>query len=50
MENKLTDFQLAYLGMLRSQLCYWDKMENDEKLTSQQAYKLIKKLMKMKGI
>ena len=47
--NKLTDFQLAYLGLLRSELCYWDNMKNDKKLTSKQAYRLIKKLMKMKG-
>ena len=47
--NKATDFQIQYLGLLRSELCYWDNMKNDKYLSESQAHNLIRKLMKMKG-
>ena len=47
--NKATEWDIAFLGYLRSQLCYWDNMKNDKHLSHYQAQRLIKKLMKMKG-
>ena len=47
--NRATEWDIAYLGYLRSQLCYWDNMKNDKNLSHDQAQQLIKKLMKMKG-
>lgn len=47
--NKATEWDIIYLGYLRSQLCYWDNMKNDKYLSHDQAQQLIKKLMRMKG-
>ena len=47
--EKLSYNQWIYIKSLRQKRQYWDNMENDKHLSHNQAQRLIKKLMKMKG-